>query len=63
MKKTLKEDLNGKLNDVSRAWIRKPATFILSFVVFIVAIPFGIIETWKQCWFDFTVKCWKGISD
>ena len=60
MKRSLSADLNGSLDEVSRGYIRKPATIILSVIVFIIAIPFGIFDAWSESWSEFTVKCWHG---
>lgn len=60
MKKTLKQDLNGSLDEVSRPFLRKSATVVLLILIFIIAIPIGIIDEWMVCWNEFTVDCRKG---
>ena len=60
MKKSLSADLNGRLDEVSRGYIRKPATIILSVILFVIAIPVGIVQAWIECWNEFTVECWLG---
>lgn len=59
-KRSLSEDLSGRLDEVSRGYIRKPAVIIASIILFVIAIPIGILEAWSMCWTDFVIKCWNG---
>lgn len=61
MKKSLSADLTGRLNEVSRGYIRKPSTIIVTIFLFITIIPFGVFYAWSECWKEFTVKCWRGV--
>jgi len=61
---TLKNDLRLPLDEVERAWIRKPATIIIypPFIIIsiIIGAICGIIDAVKLTWNDFAVKCWIG---
>lgn len=59
-RRSLSDDLNGSLDEMSRGYIRKPVTVILSIIVFIVAIPVGVANILDEVWSEFTVKCWRG---
>ena len=60
MKKTLKQDLSSSLGEVSRWYIRKPATIILTIFMLIFIIPFAIFLSWLNVFNGFTLECWKG---
>ena len=64
-KKTLKEDLSGSLDKMSRAWIRKPITiFLYITLVLPISILFGIVigilETVQESYYEFLKECWEG---
>ena len=52
--KTFKEDWNSPLNEVERAWIRRPVVLIFTPFIIIAGAISGIIELcgkiYEDCW-------------
>lgn len=69
--KTLREDLNSKLADIERNWLRIPLVTIFLLVVFIVyffkflidiyhiAIE-HFLDLWDDVWYDFIKPLYRG---
>lgn len=62
MKKTLIEDLNSKLPEVERWYIRKPVTIFISILLIIIIIPISILDGFVSFWNEFFKPCWKGVD-
>lgn len=60
--KTLKEDLNCRLDEVERVWIRRPAVIVLYVcvvlpAVLVIGIFGGVWNCLVESW-EFIDKCW-----
>ena len=72
--RNLKDELDVSLNEIDRWWIRKPATIILSIMIFFILISVIIFNSifyifkefykaYNEWWYGFVVECWIGKKD
>ena len=59
-KNTFIEDLNSRLPDVQRVWLRRTVTVIITPLCWITLVAYSIWDTTKTVWNDFTLDCWYG---
>ena len=60
--KTFVEDMVSPLDEASRAWIRIPATILLSPLALTMGVVMGIGAGIVDAFQSFIIPCWKGDS-
>jgi len=60
--KTFTEDMASPLSEVSRSWVRIPATIFLSPLVLVIGIVMGIGAGIKSAFDDFIIPCFRGTT-